>query len=309
MEVGGVVDGGGEDAHAVLALGLAVELLPPFGEVGELRVVVDKDLHFLAVFLIKEIPHRGVHDGGILRGLHGKGLLGLEGAGEDGTHVESGHHDGQDAHGGEDGEAAAHVVRDDEGLVAFLGGEGLEGALLGVGDGDDALGRLLLAVGVLQVLLHDAEGDGGLGGGAGLGDDDAGDIALGGQVHEFGEVFLGQVVAGEDDLGGVLLRELLREVVAEGLDRALGAEVGTADADGDHQVHALGLPVVADRLAIRNQAFGGLGRQVLPTQEVIAGAVSGDEDIESIEGLAHIRIKLGSIHEAAATFNVYFYHD
>ena len=96
--------------------------------------------------------------------------------------------------------------------------------------------------------------------------------------------------------------------MAEGLDRALGAEVGTADADGDHQVHALGLPVVADRLAIRNQAFGRFGRQVLPSQEVIAGAVPGDEDIESIEGLAHIRVILGSIHEAAATFNVNFYH-
>jgi hypothetical protein len=48
---------------------------------------------------------------------------------------------------------------------------------------------------------------------------------------------------------------------------------------------------------------------MLPTQEVIAGAVSGDEDIECIEGLAHIRVILGSIHEAAATFYVYFYHN
>ena len=103
--------------------------------------------------------------------------------------------------------------------------------------------------------------------------------------------------------------QLLREVVAEGLDRALGAEVGTADADGDHQVHPLGFPVIADRLAIRNQAFRGFGRQVLPSQEVIAGTVSGDKHIESIQGLAHIRIILGSIHEAAATFYVNFYHD
>ena len=200
------------------------------------------------------------------------------------------------------------VVRDDEGLVAFLGGEGLEGALLGVGDGDDALGRFLLAVGVLQILLHDAEGDSGLGGGAGLGDDDAGDIALGGEVHQFSEVFLREVVSGENHFGGVFLGQLFREIVAQGLDCALGTEVGTADADGDHQVHAFSLPVVTDRFTVRNQAFRRLGRQVLPAEEVIAGAVPGDEDIESIQGLAHIRIVLGLVHEAAASFNIYFNH-
>ena len=241
--------------------------------------------------------------------LHGERLLGLEGAGEDGAHVESGDNNRQDAHRGKDGETAAHIVRNDESLIAFLGGKGLEGALLGVGDGDDALGGLGLAVGVFQILLDDAEGDGRLGGGAGLGDHDAGDVAFGAQVHELGEVFLGEIIAREDHLGGVLLGQLLREIVAQGLDGALRAEVGTADADGDHQVHALGLPVVPDGLAVSDEAFRRLGRQVLPAEKVISRAVSGDKNVESLEGFSYILLIFVSVHETVTTFNVYFYHD
>ena len=48
MEVGGEVDGSGEDALLVLAFGLAVELFPPFGEEVELGVEVDEDFNFFA---------------------------------------------------------------------------------------------------------------------------------------------------------------------------------------------------------------------------------------------------------------------
>ena len=162
---------------------------------------------------------------------------------------------------------------------------------------------------IFQILLHDAEGDGRLRGGAGLGDHDAGDVAFGAQVHEFGEVFLGEVVAREDDLGGVLLGQLLCEVVAQGFDGALRAEIGSADADGDHQIHALGLPVVPDGLAVRDEAFRRLGRQVLPAEEIIPRAVSGDQHVECLEGLAHILLIFVSVHETVATFYVNFYHN
>ncbi len=96
--------------------------------------------------------------------------------------------------------------------------------------------------------------------------------------------------------------------MAQGLHGAFGTEVAAADADGDHQVHTLALPAVTHRLAVRNEAFRRFGRQVLPTEEIIAGTVSGDERVECSEGLAHILLVLGLVHEAAATFDVNFYH-
>ena len=47
---------------------------------------------------------------------------------------------------------------------------------------------------------------------------------------------------------------------------------------------------------------------MLPAKEIIAGAVPGDERVECNEGLAHILLILGPVHEAAATFDVNFYH-
>lgn len=47
MEVGGIVNRCGEYAAVLLALTLAVQLLPPFGQIVQTRVVVDQYLNFL----------------------------------------------------------------------------------------------------------------------------------------------------------------------------------------------------------------------------------------------------------------------
>ena len=48
VEVGGEVDSGGEEAAVVLALALAVELLPPLANVVQLGVEIGQDLDLLA---------------------------------------------------------------------------------------------------------------------------------------------------------------------------------------------------------------------------------------------------------------------
>ena len=81
----------------------------------------------------------------------------------------TGHGDGQQAHGGEDGVPAAYLVGHHEGLPALGVGQALERAPGFVGGGVDPLAGLLMAVLLLQGFPEEAEGHGGLGGGAGLG--------------------------------------------------------------------------------------------------------------------------------------------
>ncbi len=257
---------------------------------------------------MQEVAHGGVDDGGVLLALDFEALLGVQGTGHQGTDVKAGHADGKKADGREYAETAAHIVGNHEAHVVLLGGEGFEGTLLGVGDGHNAVCSLCLAVVGLKVLLHNAESHGGLGGGAALGDDDCGDVALGGQIHEFGQVFLGEVVTGEDYLGGVLVPQLLGKVVAQGLHHALGTQVGTADADGNHKVYAFFDPLVADGLVFGQLAVGDLPGKFLPAQEVVAGAGLVFEHVKSLQGLVHIGFILGRIHEGRAAFNIYFDH-
>ena len=157
VEVCGVVDAGREDALAILAFGFAVELLPPFGEVNEFRAVGDEDFDSLAVLAVKQVAHCCVLHGGVVLRFHEKGLALVGCSLKQGADVETGYADRQESYRGEHAETASHIVRNDKGLVAFLGGEGLEGALVLVGDGHDALGCLCLSVGLFYIFLENPE--------------------------------------------------------------------------------------------------------------------------------------------------------
>lgn len=179
-------------------------------------------------------------------------LLHLDSAGDHLAHIESRQHDRQKSDRSEDGEPASHVVRNDKCLVAFLCGEGLEGSLVSVGDGDNPFGSVL--VGLLDVFLDDPERDRRLGCGAGLGDHHGGDIPLGHKIHQLREVLFGKIVTCEDNLRSLFRpAKLLGEIVGECLDGAAGSEIGSTDADNDHQVDTFRLPAVTYRLAIGDQ--------------------------------------------------------
>ena len=92
---------------------------------------------------------------------------------------------------------------------------------MGVRGGEDPLPGALPAVLFHQELPEEAEGGGGLRGGAGLGDDVDGEVHVPDQVQDLLQRLGGEAVAGEVDVGGVLF---LQVVVggAQALDDAPG---------------------------------------------------------------------------------------
>ena len=177
VKVGGELHAGGEEAPALLALALAVELLPPLGEEAEGGLVAHQQLDGLSG-AIEGVAGGGILPGGVVRAGDVQRLHGLPGPLHQGGGVNARRGDGQQPHGGEDGVAPAHGVGHHEGLVPLAVGEPLERALAGVGGGIDAPAGAIPAVPLLQQALEDAEGHGGFGGGTGLGDDVDGEVLV-----------------------------------------------------------------------------------------------------------------------------------
>ena len=116
----------------------------------EFGLEVHEDLYLLAGF-VECVAEYGIACNDVV--VVGSGGLHVAGSLHEGVDVEAGAGDGQEADGGEDAEAAAHIVGDDEAGVAFLVGGGTGGTATGIGDGDDDLAGLLLAALVLALLL------------------------------------------------------------------------------------------------------------------------------------------------------------
>ena len=197
------------------------------------------------------------------------GLLHLLGTFHKGLDVEAGTGDGQQAHGREHGETAAHVVGDDVALVALLVSTCACGAALGIGDGhNDFFGHLLPALG-LALLLQQTEGEGGLGGGAALRDVDDAELLILQVLGEFKEIVFANVVASKENGGLGVLQPA--EAVAQGLDDGFGTQIAAADT-GHHD----GLAVLAKHLGrghdVVDEGRGDAGGQVQPAQEIIAWA-------------------------------------
>ena len=102
-----------------------------------------------------------------------------------------------------------HIIGHHKGLVALGIGQRLQGTALGVGGGVNTLGSALGTVLLLHQLAEEAEGHGGLGGGAGLGDD------INGEVHALQQLLYlmhgvgTEAVAHEIDIGGVLFLQVV----------------------------------------------------------------------------------------------------
>lgn len=213
---------------------------------------------------------RGV---GVVRDLAER--LHLPRAGEQrvGVHARDGN--GEQADRGEDAVASADVVGHDELLVALGVREGLESALVRVGGGVDALRRARLAVLLLKPFAEEAEGDGGLGGRAGLGNDVDGEVIVADELHHLAQRGGGQTVADEVDVGGVLF---LQVVVgrAQTLDHAARAEVAAADADDDK---GLGVALNLFRGGENARIFRAvvLRGQADPADEIVALAAAVEE--------------------------------
>ena len=281
MQVGGELRGGGEEALAVLALGLAEELLPPAAEGPARGLPAAQQLNGLALAK-QQVAGRGVEPDGVLEGEIGQIPLGGGGAEHELGDVHAGHGQGQQAHGGQHGVAAAHVGRDHKALAALLRRHLAQGAPGGIGGDEDALPGLVGAVAPLQHPFQGAGGDGGLGGGAGFGDDVDGEVLA---LQQGGQLLPGaggEVVARKEDL-----RVLAAEVVVltlDQLDGGAGTQIGAADAHHHKDVGVLPDPLGGGDNAAH--LVGGLeAGQVQPAQIVGAGALAlvqqlvGGEDL------------------------------
>ena len=204
VEVRGELHAGGEQALVVLALALAVQLLPPLQHEAEGGVIAGQQLHG-AAGAVQLVADGGIAPGGAVVGGLGAAVHHLGGAPHQGVDVHAGDGDGQQAHGGQHAVPAAHVIGHHEGLPALGVRQGLQSAAALVGGGVNAALGALLAVLLLQRLPEEAEGHGGLRGGAGFGDDVHGEIHILHQLQNFLKGVGGQAVAGEVDIGGVFL--------------------------------------------------------------------------------------------------------
>ncbi len=230
MEVGCVVDRCRENAFAVFAFAFAIELLPPFAEEVEFRVVVYENLDFLAGAV------EGVASFGVCERLSvcavDCGLCHIGGTLYEGMDIESGNGDRQQSHGSEHRETAAYIVRNDVCLISFGRGECAESSAFFVGDCHDAFASLVAAHLCFELLFEEAESDGRLSGSARFRYDDNAEFAVAEIFLQLGHVVFANVLSGEEHAS--VCRFVSGEGVAERLDNGFCTEVRATDANGNH---------------------------------------------------------------------------
>ena len=303
VQVGGEVDRSREDALVVLALRLAVELLPPFGHVMELGLIVDQNLGLLAK-LIERVTNSSILGSGVLsiRNIDASGLLHILGATYEGLDVVASNGDGDETYGSEHRETTSYVIGDDILLVTLLGSESAERATLGISNSHDALLSLGLANLLFEHGLEDTEGEGGLGGGTRLGDIDDTELLLFQDVEEVGEVVLTDVVAGIDYdrilTGGLVSIESACQSLVDGTR----AEIGATDASYDNDF-ALLAKEVGGSLNVVEEFFGDARGKVNPTQEVVTSTLTGLEEFVASGGLSSDGCQCSSGNKALCFFD------
>ena len=160
VEVGGEVNRCWENAQMVLTFAFTVELFPPFSEIVEAWAEIHQNFNLLAS-LIECVAGLSVGEHVFV-----VAILNFHSTSHESLHIVASHSDWEQAHRSEHREATAHIVGDNIGLVALLGGETAKCALLGIGDSHDALRSHFLALLLLQHVFQQTESDSRFGGSA-----------------------------------------------------------------------------------------------------------------------------------------------
>ena len=154
-------------------------------------------------------------------------------AGDHGADVHTGDGGCQQADRAQLGEAAAHAVRDVEGLVALFAGDLDEEALF-PGGGDDDMAAVIVAHGLFQQVKHDEVLAHGLGRAAGFGDDvEAGGLEVDDVQQRRHALGIDVVLDVEARAAALLFGKLVVVQVLERLMHRRGAKGGAADAKDD----------------------------------------------------------------------------
>ena len=273
MQVCGEDNGCREQALAVLALALAVQLLPPLVHERVARLVADHHFGRLALIV------KNVANGSILVAIvffHVRVVVGslcLLCARHECVDIRTGHSDGQQTHSGENGVTAADIIRYNEGLVAFFVRKVLQRAARLIGRAENTLLCFFLAVLLLEDLAENTERDSRLRGGAGLGNHVDGNILALADLNQLRQRGGRNTVAGEIDVRRIFLQCIV-VLALEELDCCACTEVGAADADDDKHIRVL-LDALRSRLDACKFLFIVIGGQVHPTEEIISRTLAG----------------------------------
>ena len=229
VEVGGVVDSGWKQCLVALALALAIQLLPPLGQVMQTGAEIHQYLNLLAS-AIQRVARLRIQSCSIIRS-----LLHLNSASHQCLDVVSGNGHRQQSYGGEHTVAATHVVGNHKRLVALLVGQVAQSSAARVGDGHNQFCSLSLAHLALKQVFEQTEGNSGLGGGARLGDYHNAKAAASKQFHEVVHIVLAYIVAGKQHTCASVAA-VGRETAAQGLNHGLCAQITAAYAYCHHIV-------------------------------------------------------------------------
>ena len=276
MQVGREVRARGEDPLVVLALGLVEQLLVPFAEHDERRIVVDEDLHRLAlavqnaakrrVFCSEMVGGTAVLDTRLRRALH------------DLVDVDARRRHRQQTDRRQHGKASADVVRHDEGLVALIVRKLLERAALLVRGRKDALLRALAAVFLLAKLLEDTKRNGRFGRRTRFGDNIDAEVPVSDNLDQIVQIAGGNIVAGKVDLGRALRADLIVHLTVHEFDRRARAQIRAADTDHDKYVRR-SADLFRRLLDARKFLPVVIFRQIQPAKKIIARALAAFECI------------------------------
>ena len=228
VQVGGEFHGGGKDTLVVLAFALAVELFPPLRHEAEAGLIAAENLNGVAL-AVQVLAGGGILPGGVLGAAHIKGLKFADCGGDDTADIDPGNSHRKQTDRGKDAEAAADIVGNHKALPAVGVGQRFQYTPLGIGGGKDMLSGIC-AVLLVKQFAEDAEGDGGLQRGAGLGDDVYVKVAAAELFNRIAQGVGREAVADKEDLGITAAGNRTQQ-----LNGAAGTEIGAADADDDER--------------------------------------------------------------------------
>ena len=235
-------------------------------------LIVDHDLNLLAA-LIETIAHGSILGCQVLSKGHilSTGFLHILSTLDQSLDVEASTGNGQQAYRCEHREASAHIVGNNETLIAFLVSTGTGSTALGIGHSHNHLLSLLLAALSLALLLQQAEGQGRLGGGTRLRDINHAKLLAFQVFCHLKQVVLANVVACEKNRGVLAVLDEPAERVAQGFYHGTGTQIGTADAGNDHHLAILAERVGAS-LNLIKESRGNRRWQMKPSKEIVTRA-------------------------------------